>query len=93
MTNDMFGIDYFALSGLDATLLLKGGLHPPLRYIAPLGLFGDTLLLKGGLHPPLSYNAPLGLWSILALKGHPIIKKGYALRIRVKAQKALKGRN
>ncbi len=70
MTNDMFGINYFAPSGL-----------------------GDTLLLKGGLHPPLRYIAPLGLWSILALKGYTILKKGVALRKRVKAQKALKGRN
>jgi hypothetical protein len=60
----MFGIDYFALSGL-----------------------GDTLLPKGGLNPPLRNNTPLGLWRVLALKGHPIIKKGIALRIKVKVQK------
>ena len=60
----MFGIDYFAPSGLGETLSLKGGLHLPLRSIAPLGL-----------------------WRVLALKGHPIIKKGIALRIKVKVQK------
>ena len=70
MTNAMFGINYFALSGL-----------------------GETLLLKGGLLPPLRYTAPLGLWRILALKGCTILKKGIVLRIRVKTQKALKGRN
>jgi hypothetical protein len=70
MMNAMFGINYFAPSGLGETWLLKGGLHPPLRSIAPSGL-----------------------GSILALKGCAILKKGIALRIRVKAQKALKGRN
>ena len=63
-----------------------------INYFAPLGL-GETMLIKGRRHPPLRYFAPLGLWSILALKGRPIIKKGIALRIRVKAQKAMKGRN
>lgn len=37
--NDMFGISYHALSGLYfAASLLSSGLHPLLRYTAPLGL-------------------------------------------------------
>jgi hypothetical protein len=56
-------------------------------YVAPSGL-GETLFLKGGLHPPLRSIAPSGLGSILALKGCAILKKGIALRIRVKAQKS-----
>lgn len=38
MTKDMFGIDYFALSGLCCGLRPKEGHSPSLGYYAPLGL-------------------------------------------------------
>jgi len=38
MMSDMFGNDYFALSGLREALFLRGGLHPPVGYYAPLGM-------------------------------------------------------
>lgn len=43
---DMFGIDYYALSGLRYRFFLYEGLHPSHRYTALLGLL-TTLNLKG----------------------------------------------
>lgn len=43
MMKDMFGIDYYALSGLCCGLRPCEGLCPSLRYQAPLGLYRSGL--------------------------------------------------
>jgi|GEM_PF-3409879 hypothetical protein len=88
MMNDMFGIDYFALSGLCCRPHSYEGQCPSLRYMAPLGL-NTMLALKGHHHirmgAPilLRYIAPLGLNTMLALKGHHHIRMGAAHSIKI----------
>jgi hypothetical protein len=65
MMSDMFGNDYYALSGLIEPLFLRGGLYPPVGYYAPLGLrrilalIGRNILTLGVTL--LRYNASLRL--------------------------------
>jgi hypothetical protein len=63
-----------------------------IHYYAPSGL-GYLWLLKGGLHPPFKIYRPVGALKHFSPERVPILKRGAALRIGVKSQKALKGRN
>ena len=71
MTNVMFGIKYFALSGLKSnlTFVMGTGLHPVLTYNALSGLVAaDDGCQITVLHPVLTYNALSGLEELVILK-------------------------
>lgn len=90
---DMFGIDYFALSGLISRLcLIYKGFHPLQNDIALSGLIdskalkGRDIMIKGEALCKSTANSK-------ALKGRDNMIKGVALCKSTARSKALKGRD